>query len=139
MERSGFTAATVPTRTDAVALANIAPENLPPAALARMRRTNTVEYQNLYEPDPYRSVQQVSYRDPCGGKSRIEPGGCVSRGGTGFGSNTARSVGSPEDPRTHRTETSTTKTHYRHPDDVRGPPTEQVPNVVEHSGYWSAG
>jgi hypothetical protein len=91
--------------------------------------------------DPYVTIQQLSYQNPSDGLSPIEralsPGTRIRRGPTGYGVNRTMAVGPPGDPRKCEIGASTTKTHYRHPDDVRGPPSEQVSNLVEHSGYWT--
>jgi hypothetical protein len=141
MEPSGFSGAVIPTHTTACKLTEVVPEKLPRMTIAELKRKNPPEYQNLFNPDPYRSVQQISFRDPNNGVAPVDrmltPGTLVKRGATGYGSNERVIAGPPGDPREFVTGHPTMVEHFRDPADVREAGAEQVPNVVERSGYWA--
>jgi hypothetical protein len=141
LARSGFAASAIPTRTNAVKLTEVEPGDLPQLTLARLKKRDPTEYQNLFEPNPYKSVQQVSYGRPNNGVEQIDrilsPGTVLRRGPTGYGSNERTVVGPPGDPRGFRSEKAVTAEEFRDPVEVRGVVPERIPNVVERSGFWS--
>jgi hypothetical protein len=101
-----------------------------------MRRRNTTEYQNLFEPSPYCSVHRISYSaaSPARDVAMDAP---IRRGATGYDANETVFVGPPGDPRYFRTGTATMGRHYRNPGELRTRDSEQIPNIVERSGYWA--
>jgi hypothetical protein len=139
MERSGFTHSMIPVQNRAVSLSNVSPEDLPSLTKHRIKHRNTPEYQSLYEPDPYRTTSEVSYKPPERTIERaLTPGAAVKRGGTGYRSNETMHAGPPGDPR--RLPTGITEFQYRYTDpmiEIRSREMTACPNVMERSGYWS--
>jgi hypothetical protein len=135
MDKSGFQTAAIPTKTENVPMADHSPSDLPATVVAELKKKNTPEYQNLYEPNPYKSTQQISYTAPGPRAYTTDMG--WRRGPTGYLMNSRVIAGAPGDPRYHRTGESTTAASFGDPEAKRERNLGQVPNVVERSGYWA--
>jgi hypothetical protein len=100
MERSGFTWSSKPTQNKAVPLSDVTADELPSLTIHRMKHKNTPDYQNLYDPDPYMTTHEISYKKPPRTIDRaLTPGAPVSKGRTGYDSNETIRAGPPGDPR----------------------------------------
>jgi hypothetical protein len=125
MALSGFTTAAIPTDTTAIQLSNMAIEEIPQLKIAELK--NTPEY---------RSVSQISYQTPTH-DIQHEEGVSIRNGTTGYASNERVVVGPPGGTRAFRTERSLMNHEFQDPTKVGGNVVQQVPNVVERSGFWS--
>jgi hypothetical protein len=139
MERSGFTYSRVPTHNRAASLSDVRPEQLPSLAIHRLKHKNTPEHQNLYEPNPYRTTCQISFRPPGPAVDRaLTAGAPIQRGGTGYNSNETVHARVPVDPRTARTGITEFQGRYDDPAPaLRARGANARPNVMDTSGYWS--
>jgi hypothetical protein len=139
MERSGFTYSSIPIQNRNVPLSDVNPDDLPSLTRHRIKHRNTPEYQNLYEPNPYKTTHEVSYKPPLRTIERaLTPGAAIKRGATGYDSNETMHVGIPGDPR--RTNTGITEFQGKYVDPMPGIRARGItgcPNVMERSGYWS--
>jgi hypothetical protein len=140
MEQSGFTYSSKPTQNKTVPLSEISADDLPSLTIHRMKHKNTPEYQNLFDPDPYKTIQEISYKPPPRTIERaLKPGAPVSKGTTGYDSNETIHAGPPGDPRWARTGETEYRVKYT---DKTIPLRAQIaetacPNKMERSGYWS--
>jgi hypothetical protein len=139
MERSGFTYSRIPTQNKAVLLSDVRPEELPSLTIHRIKHRNTPEFQNLYEPDPYKTTHQISYRTPGRSVERaLVAGAPIRRGGTGYNSNETMHAGPPGDTRESQTGITEFQAKYTDPmPTLRSREITACPNVMERSGYWS--
>lgn len=138
MEQSGFSKAAIPTQNHYMPLSDVTAGDLHPIAVQRLKKKNTPEYQNLFDPDPYKSTAQISYLQPQSTKSRaLTSTTNVRHGGTGYNSNTTVIAGPPGDARTYKTGKTEQHKKFKDPElGFRGR-TQQTANVVERSGYWA--
>jgi hypothetical protein len=139
MERSGFTHASIPTHNHTRPLSDVSADDLPSLTIHRMKHKNTPEYQNLYNPEPFRTTHQISYRTPQRTTDRaLTAGYQVRRGATGYNSNETIHAGPPGDPRWSTTGITEFNDRYIDPTPaVRSRGIRGCPNVMERSGYWS--
>jgi hypothetical protein len=139
MEPSGFATAAIPTQTHVAKMSEVTAADLPAATVAEMRRKSTPEYQNLFEPTPYRSIHRISFGDPGAGSAArdVGPDTQIRRRATGYDTNETVSARPPGGPRHFRTGATTTVRDYRDPEELRTRDTHLVPDVVERSGYWA--
>lgn len=137
MEHSGFATAAIPTMTKKRMLSDIKPDELHPVTVARMKHKDTAEYQNLFNPDPYKSVAHVSYQPPNAQTRAFTAMPGVRRGATGYNSNERVIAGPPGDARTYKTGKTEAMKKFKDPETLRPRGVGQVPNVVERSGYWA--
>lgn len=137
MEHSGFATAAIPTMTRKAMLSDTSASELHPIAVTRLKHKNTPEYQNLFDPDPYKSIAHVSYTAPNKQARAATAFPCVRRGATGYNSNESVIAGPPGDRRTYKTGKTETMKKFKDPETLRPRATGQVPNVVERSGYWA--
>jgi hypothetical protein len=66
MEPSGFATAAIPTQIHVAKMSEVTAADLPAATVAEMRRKNTPEYQNLFEPSPYLPFDSPDFFRPSG-------------------------------------------------------------------------
>jgi hypothetical protein len=139
MERSGFMYATIPTQNKTVLLSDVKPEDLPSLTIHRIKHRNTPEHQNLYDPDPFKTTHQISYRTPNRSVERaLTAGAPIRRAGTGYNSNETMHAGAPGDPRTAQTGITEFQGKYADPiPTLLARDITACPNVMERSGYWS--
>jgi hypothetical protein len=139
MERSGFTYSSIPTHNNARPLSDVTADDLPSLTIHRMKHKNTPEYQNLLDPDPYKTTDQISYRRPERTADRaLTAGYQVRRGATGYNSNETIHAGPPGDPRWAQAGITEFQDKYVDPTPtIRSRGIKGCPNVMERSGYWS--
>ena len=138
MQRSGFADSTVPTMNKKMNLYDVGPERLTPIEIQRLKYSNTPEYQNLYNPDPYTTSSEVSYKPPQNTISRsVETGTNIMRASTGYSTNETVIAGSPGDPRYYKTGKTEMAKKFIDPSTLKTRDIQATPNVVERSGYWA--
>lgn len=138
LEPSGFTNSVIPTMNRKIALSDVSPDDLHPIEVSRLKTKNTTEYQNLFNPDPYKSVSHVSYQAPNRITQRAMTAATpIRRGATGYNSNETVIAGPPGDPRYHKTGKTETTKKFKDPSTLRNNSISTTPNVVERSGYWA--
>jgi hypothetical protein len=140
MEKSGFTYSSKPTQNKSLPLSNVTADDLPSLTLNRLKHKNTPDYQNLSDPEPYKSTQQVSYKPPPRTIERaLKPGAPIARGGTGYDSNETVRAGPPGDPRWARTPETEYQDKYTDQTVPLRASFRRRTNVnkMERSGYWS--
>lgn len=142
MERSGYTYSTIPTQTKPIQLSDVAPEDLPSLTIHKMKHQNTTEYQNLYDPDPWKSTHTMAYQPPVHTIDRaIGDPNQLSHCTTGYDRNETVRVGPPGDPRWAKTGKTDHTKRFKDPTPGLRTRSSQVvcPNVMERSGYWGNG
>ena len=140
MEKSGFTYSSIPTQTKNIKLSDVTADDLPSLTIHRMKHKNTTEYQNLYDPDPWKTTNQMSYKPPERTTERAVTAGCsIRRGRTGYNSNESITAGAPGDPRWTKTGKTEAMKRFKDPTPVLRQSTASGvrPNVMERSGYWA--
>ena len=136
VEPSGFSYSEIPTINHKVMLVDRTADQMHPTEVATLKRKNTPEYQNLYNPDPYMTTHQISYQPPV--RERAITAKTTRRGPTGYGRNETLTVGTPGDARTFRTGITETMDKYTDPElGFRGR-KPMTANVVERSGFWGS-
>ena len=134
VEPSGFARSEIPTITHKVMLADRSADQMHPTEVATLKRKNTPEYQNLFNPEPNMTTYQISYNPPP--RERGFTAKTTRRGPTGYGRNETLTVGTPGDQRTFRTGITETMDKYTDPElGFRGWKPKTA-NVVERSGFW---
>jgi hypothetical protein len=139
MEQSGFTYSSKPTQNKTLPLSTVTAEDLPSLTLNRLKHKNTPDFQNLSDPEPYKSTQQVSYKPPPRTIERaLKPGAPVARGATGYESNERVRAGPPGDPRWARTGETEYQDNYTDQTVPLRASFRRRTNVnkMERSGYW---
>lgn len=139
MERSGYTASIVPTINHAAPLSDVTADDLHPIEVHNLKYRNTPEYQNLFDPDPYKSTHQVSYKSPRRTVERaLTSRDNISRAETGYDRNETIHAGAPGDPRYFKTGKTEVMKKYTDPTQaLRSRNINARPNVMERSGYWA--
>lgn len=142
MERSGYTYSTIPTQTKPVLLSDVTADELPSLTIHKMKRQNTTEFQNLYDPDPWKSTYTMGYQEPVHTIDRaIGDPNQMSKGTTGYDRNETVKVGPPGDPRWAKTGKTDHMKKFKDPTSTLRTRSTQLtcPNVMERSGYWGNG
>ncbi|OHT10756.1 hypothetical protein TRFO_19891 [Tritrichomonas foetus] len=140
MERSGYTASVVPTINKAALLSDVTADDLHPIEVNKLKHVNTPEYQNLFEPDPYKSMSEVTFTPPARTIERaLDSKDNVRHGRTGYGANETVRAGPPGDPRYYKTGKTEEMKSFKDPTPVIRARTNHSirPNVMERSGYWA--
>ena len=139
MERSGFTGSIVPLVNHGAPLTDKTVEDLHPIEVNKMRHVNTPDYQNLFEPNPYKSMMEVTHQPPPRTIDRaIENNSNIAHGRTGYGANETVTAGAPGDPRYHKTGKTEEMRAYKDPTTtLRSRGINIRANVMERSGYWA--
>ena len=137
VEDSGFSKAAFPTKNSTLPLSDISPNDLHPIELKRLKYRNTTEFQNLYNPNPYISINHLSYQKNNITTDRAKTAIPMIRKGTsGYCSNSIVHAGPPGDARTFKTGKTENKKVFKNPElGFRGH-IQATPNVMERSGFW---
>jgi len=137
IEDSGFSKSTFPTKSSVVPLSDISPSDLHPIELKRMKYRNTIEYQNLFNPNPYVSINHLNYQPTNTIKERARTAMPMTRkGNSGYCSNSIVHAGPPGDPKTFKTGKTESSKAFKNPElGFRGH-IQATPNVMEKSGFW---
>lgn len=136
IEQSGYTYSQIPTSNKTRPLSDKTAADLHPTEVARLKRVNTPEYQNLYNPDPWVSTHQISFQPQPKTRSVGTAIGPTRRGISGFCTNETVTAGAPGDARMFETGISEMKDKYRDPHIKLRSMPQLTANVVERSGYW---
>ena len=64
VERSGFTDAAIPTHNRTRPVSDVTADDIHYTEVARLRRKDPIEYQNLSNHSPYMTVSQIAYQNP---------------------------------------------------------------------------
>ncbi|KAH0790192.1 hypothetical protein GPJ56_005928 [Histomonas meleagridis] len=132
MQHSGFTDSIKPTHEKTLPLSNVTAEQLPPITVRELKLKNTTEYQNLFDPDPYKSVSMISYQPPKRAVTAMAP-----KRNSGYNSNETVRAGVPGDTRTFKTGNTTYTKSFKEQSAYRTRDSSPViPTVMERSGYW---
>lgn len=139
MERSGYTGSLIPTMNKAAPLSDVTADELNPIEVSRLRHVNPPEYQNLFDPDPYKSTYQISYQTPRRTIERaLTSSSNVRHARTGYQTNETITAGPPGDPRYFKTGKTEVMRKFKDPTQaLRSRNTNVRPNVMERSGYWA--
>ncbi|KAK8890566.1 hypothetical protein M9Y10_035343 [Tritrichomonas musculus] len=139
MERSGYTGSLIPTMNKTVPLSDVTADDLHPIEVSKLKKVNTPEYQNLFDPDPFKSTYQISYQSPRRQIDRcLTAVSNVRHANTGYDSNETIHAGPPGDPRYFKTGKTEVMRKYKDPTEaLRSRNMNARPNVMERSGYWA--
>jgi hypothetical protein len=140
LEKSGFTWSSKPTQNRMVPLSEVVADDLPSLTIHKLKHVNTPEYQNLYDPEPYKSTQTISYKPPPRTIYRaLTANSQYQRCTTGYDSNETIHAGPPGDPRWVKTVNTEYMDKYTDPIVPLRTQRAQTacPNKMERSGYWS--